>query len=73
MFFNRGMDKEDVVIYAMKYYSAIEKNNMMPFAATWIDLDIVILSEASEKDKFMILLINGVFEKLQMNLSTKHK
>ena len=51
MFFNRGMDKEDVVIYAMKYYSAIEKNNMMPFAATWIDLEIVILSEASDRER----------------------
>ena len=50
-------------IYTMEYYSAIKKNEIMPFAATWMDLKIVILSEVSqtEKDKYhMILLICGI-------------
>ena len=34
-------------IYTVDYYSAIKKNEIMSFAATWMDLDIVILSEAS--------------------------
>ena len=31
--------------YTMEYYSAIEKNEIMPFAAIWMDLEITILSE----------------------------
>ena len=50
-------------IYTMEYYSAIKKNNIMPFAATWMQLEIIILSEVSqkEKDKYhMISLIYGI-------------
>ena len=47
-------------IYTTEYYSAIKKNEIMPFVATWMDLEIIILSEVSqtEKDKYhMISLI----------------
>ena len=50
-------------IYTMEYYSAIKKNEIMPFAATWMDLAITILSKVSqkEKDKYhMISLIRGI-------------
>ena len=37
-------------IYTMEYYSAIKMNEIMPFAATWMDLEtIIILSEVSQK------------------------
>ena len=38
----------------MEYYSAIRKNKIMPFTATWMDLEMIILSERSqtEKDKY---------------------
>ena len=50
-------------MYTMEYYSAIKKNKMMSFAATWMQLEIIILSEVSqkEKDKYhIILLICGI-------------
>ena len=50
----------------MEYYSANKKNEIMPFAATWMDLEMIILSEVSqtEKDKYhMISLICGMEKK----------
>ena len=50
-------------VSTMEYYSAMKKNRIMPFAATWMDLEIIIRSEISqkEKDKYhMISLICGI-------------
>ena len=58
----------------MEYYLAIKKNEIMPFAATWMDLAILILSEISqtEKDKSDCLYVES--KKItQMNLFTKQK
>ena len=46
-----------IYIYTMEYYSAIKKNEIMPFAATWMDLEDIMLSEISqkEKDKYHII------------------
>ena len=47
-------------IYTMEYYSAIKKNEIMSFAAIWMDQEIIILSN-SEKDKYhMTSLICGI-------------
>ena len=46
------MDKEDVVyIFTMKYYSAIKKNEILPSATTWMELEGVMLSEISQSEK----------------------
>ena len=58
------MDKE-YVVHVYNGILAIKKNEIMPFAATWMDLEIIILSEGSqtEKDKYhMISLIHGIFK-----------
>ena len=62
--------------YRMEYYSDIKKNDMMPFAATWLDLEIIVLIEGRhrEKDKYHItLLIHGTKNTTQVNLSIKQK
>jgi len=48
-------------IYTMEYYSAIKKNDVMTFAATWMELETLILSEMSQKDKdkYHIFLIQS--------------
>ena len=38
-------------IYTMEYYSAIKKNGIIPSAAIWMDLEIIILNEVSQKEK----------------------
>ena len=54
------MDKEDTVcvciyiythtyIYTTEYYSATKKNEILSFAATWMQLDIIILNEVNQK------------------------
>ena len=46
----------------MEYYSAIKKNKIMSFAATWVELETLVLSEVSQKkkDKYhMVSLISG--------------
>ena len=50
-------------MYTMEYYSATKKNEIMPFAATWMDIESVILSEISQikKEKYcMTSLIWGI-------------
>ena len=43
--------------YTMEYCSAIKKNEIMPFAATWMDLEITILSKVSQKETDIVSLI----------------
>ena len=47
--------------YTVEYYSAIKKNQIIPFAATWMDLESVILSEVSQIEKEKYLMISFIF------------
>ena len=50
-------------VYTMEYYSAIKMTEIMPSAATWMQLEVIIPSEVSQKEKekyHMISLICGI-------------
>ena len=44
-------------INTVEYYSAIKKNELMPFSATWMNLEIIILIEVSQTEKVKYLMI----------------
>ena len=44
----------------MEYYSTIKKNEIMPLAATWIDLEIIVLTKPEEDKYHMISLMYGI-------------
>ena len=43
------MDKDVVYIYAMEYYSAIKKNEILPFVMTCMELESIMLSRISQR------------------------
>ena len=57
------MDKEDLIHLYNRYSTAIKRNKIMSFAATWMNLIIVILSEVNqtEIEKYGIILLICVF------------
>ena len=60
-------------IYTMECYSAIKRNEVMPFAATWIALEIIILSEEKDRDRERQVLYHLYMEykkMIQMKLFT---
>ena len=63
-------------IYTMEYYSALKRNEMMPSAELWTDLEIVMQSEVSQKERnryHVVLLVCGSTKMIQMNLFAKQK
>ena len=50
-------------MHTMGYYSVIKKNEIMPFAATWMDLEIVILSEVSRERQYNIIYMGSLRKK----------
>ena len=58
MSIDRGMDKEVWKIYTVEYYSAIKRNTFESVLMRWMNLEPIIQSEVSqkEKDKYHILI-----------------
>ena len=48
-------------IYTMEYYSAIKKNKIMPHAATWMQREIIIQSEVSQKEKNKYHMLTHIY------------
>ena len=82
----RRMDKKDVShthththththIHTMEYYSATKKNEILPFAITWIDLQGIMLSEISyiEKDKYCMIYLYVELKKYNKPLNITKK
>ena len=59
---DRGLDTEGVVcVYNMEYYATISKSGAVSSAATWMDLDTVILNEVREGEiTYDLLYISGI-------------
>ena len=63
-------------IYTMKYYSALKKNKRMSSAATWMDLEIIKLSEISKRKTNIMwchLYVGSKEGMVQMSLLAKQK
>ena len=54
------MDREDVVHIYDGIYSAIKKNEILPFAATWMDLEGIMLSEINQTEKGKYYMISFI-------------
>ena len=48
-------------VYTMGYYSATKRNEIIPFAATWMQREILILSEENQKDKEKYHMISFIY------------
>ena len=62
-----------LILHTIEYYSAFKKNEIMPFAATWMDIEIVMLSEVSltEKEKYcMTSLTCGIYKVVELGSSS---
>ena len=62
--------------YREEYYSASKTNELMPVAATWMDLETITLAELSQKEQckcYMRPLIRGIEYRAQRNWSTRQK
>ena len=53
-------------VYTMEYHSAVKMNEIMPFVAIWMDLEMIILSK-SEKNKCHVIALNVESRKTETN------
>ena len=69
MSISRGMDKEGWHIYIMESYSAIKRKEIGSFVESWMDLETVLQSKVSQKNKYCILMYVYGIQKTVLLLS----
>ena len=57
----------------MEYQSAIKKNKIMPFAATWMELEILMLSEVDHKEKDKYHMISHIWNLIHVTNKPFHR
>ena len=57
----------------MEYYSAIKKNKIMSFAATWMEVETLILSEVSQKEKDKYHMISHIWDLIYSTNESFHR
>ena len=65
-----------VCVCVVEYYLVTKRNEIMPFAATWMDLEIIILSKSGREREIsydITYMLNLKSKMIQMNLFTKQK
>ena len=55
------MDKEDVAMYTMEYYSAIKRNEIELFVVRWMDLESVMQSAVSQEEKKKYCMLAHIY------------
>ena len=57
----------------MEYYSTIKINKIMPFAGTWMDLEIIILKEVKQRQNPCITHMWNLKKMIEMNLQNRNR
>ena len=61
MSISKQMDKKAVVLYTMEYYSAIKKNTFESVLMRWMELEPIIQSEVSQKEKHQCSILMHIY------------
>ena len=62
-----------VSINVMEYYSAVKKNEILPFVATWMDAENIMLSETSKRTNKYDIIICEILKTIQINVCAKEE
>ena len=71
MSINNEWIKKVCVYDTMEHYSAMKKNEIMPLAATWLDLEIVILSEVRQMSRAITYMWNLKYDTDELTYETE--